>query len=479
MRKLIFFPLNVLVLFSLVVAACGPVSTEAPQPTQPPATQPPQPTAQPQPTSPPAPTAAPEKVQIRWFVGLGTGGNPEQIDAQKKVVEQFNATHDNIELVIEIVQNDVAYDTLKTQIASGNPPDIVGPVGVRGANGFSGAWLDLTPLIEKTGYDMSQFDEGAVKFWNIAGEGQVGIPFAVFPSFIFYNRDLFDEAGLPYPPHKFGEKYDGKEWNIETLTELAMKLTVDKNGNDATSPDFDPENIVQFGYHTQWTDPRGEATLFGAGSVYDNGKAVIPDHWRAAWKWYYDGIWNKHFIPSDAYTGSDLLAAGNPFSSGNLAMAHVHLWYTCCLGDVKNWDIAVVPSYQGKYTAKLHADTFRILKSTRHPDEAFEVLTYLMGEAAPQLLQVYGGMPARKSEQEAFFKALDARYPQGVDWQVAIDSLSYPDNPSHEADMPNFLIANDRIGAFQTLYRSTPGLDLDAEIDKLQKDLQRMFDSAK
>lgn len=473
MRKPIFFVMNMLVFASLALAACGGAATTA-APTEPPAA-----TAAPTAALTEAPTAAPEKVQIRWFVGLGTGGNPEQIEAQNQVVEEFNASQDNIELVIEIVQNDVAYDTLKTQIASGNPPDIVGPVGVRGANGFSGAWLDLTPLIEKTGYDMSQYDEGAVKFWNVAGEGQVGIPFAVFPSFIYYNRDLFDEAGLPYPPHKFGEKYDGKDWNMDTLAELAMKLTVDKNGNDAANPAFDPENIVQFGYLTQWTDPRGEATLFGAGSVVDDGKAVIPDNWRAAWKWYYAGIWDKYFIPNDAYAGSDLLAAGNPFSSGNLAMAQVHLWYTCCLGEVENWDIAVVPAYNGKPTAKLHADTFRILKSTQHPEEAFEVLTYLMGEAAPKLLQVYGGMPARKGEQDAFFEGLNKKYPQKVDWQVAIDSLAYPDNPSHEADMPNFLIANDRIGAFQTLYRSTPGLDLDAEIDKLQKDLQRMFDSAK
>jgi multiple sugar transport system permease protein len=33
-----------------------------------------------------------------------------------------------------------------------------------------------------------------------------------------------------------------------------MKLTVDANGNDANSPDFDPDNIVQFGYHTVWSD---------------------------------------------------------------------------------------------------------------------------------------------------------------------------------------------------------------------------------
>jgi ABC-type glycerol-3-phosphate transport system substrate-binding protein len=74
------------------------------------------------------------------------GGCPEQIDAQNAAVEQFNATHDDIELVIEIVQNDVAYDTLATQISSGNGPDIVGlvvfvaPTPSMGAGSISSPW---------------------------------------------------------------------------------------------------------------------------------------------------------------------------------------------------------------------------------------------------------------------------------------------------------------------------------------------------
>ena len=36
----------------------------------------------------------------------------------------------------------------------------------------------------------------------------VGLPFAVYPSFIFYNQDLFTEAGLPLPPTKVGDMYE-------------------------------------------------------------------------------------------------------------------------------------------------------------------------------------------------------------------------------------------------------------------------------
>jgi len=41
-------------------------------------------------------------VTIRWFVGLGTGSRPDQQDAQKAVVEAFNASQDKIKLVLEV-----------------------------------------------------------------------------------------------------------------------------------------------------------------------------------------------------------------------------------------------------------------------------------------------------------------------------------------------------------------------------------------
>lgn len=430
-------------------------------------------------TAAPATTSAEvgtEPVEIRWFVGLGTGGNPEQIAAQEAVVEAFNASQDRIELVLEIVQNDVAYDTLSTQIASGNGPDVIGPVGIRGANAFNGRWLDLQPLVDGTGYDLSRWTEEQVEVWR-TDEGLVGLPFGVFPAMIFYNRALFDEAGLPYPPQEFGADYQGKPWNMDTLAEIAKILTVDANGNDATSPDFDPDNIVQFGYVDQWTEPQRFATMFGAGSMTNaDGTPNIPQQWRDAFAWYYDAIWKDHFVPSAEYEESDLLAAGNPFDSGNVAMAHTHLWYTCCLAGVgENWDLAVVPEYQGVTTAALHADTFRILDTTEHPEEAFEVLTYLVTDAAADLLAVYGAMPALDFLQAGFFETMDAKYPQGVNWQVAKDSLAYPDIPSHEQDMPNFLKSQDRWGAFWSKLLSTPGLDVDAEIDALLADLAVIY----
>ncbi|MEL6526175.1 MAG: ABC transporter substrate-binding protein [Chloroflexota bacterium] len=252
-------------------------------------------------------------VEIRWFVGLGTGTSPEQRDGQQAIVDDFNASQDEIELVLEIVENSQSQEILSTQIAAGNAPDIVGPMGILGRERFNGAWLDLTPLIEANDYDLTDFDPALIDFYRVPEQGQLGLPFAVFPSFTMYNVDLFDEAGIPYPPSAYGEPYidwDGNErvWDMDTVREIAMILTVDANGNDATMDEFDINNIVQFGFGNQQTDMRGRDTLFGAANFVDaDGNAVIPDNWRVAENWYHDAMWVDGFYPNGVYGGSELL----------------------------------------------------------------------------------------------------------------------------------------------------------------------------
>jgi hypothetical protein len=249
-----------------------------------------------------------------------------------------------------------------------------------------------------------------------------------------------------------------------------MLLTLDNNGNNATEVEFDPTNVVQWGFVPQFSEVRGYVPMFGAGHPFnDQGTAVLPASYAVGYPWFYDGMWTDYFIPNG--TQKAALGENNAFASGQIAMANTHLWYTCCAG-ANDWDLAVTPSYNGVHTAKLHDDSIRILKFTEHPAEAFTVLTHLVGEASLDLLGVYGGMPARPADQPAFFEALDANFPQGVDWQVAIDSLLHADNPSHEAAMPNYQAAKDRFAEFQALIDNTPGLNIPNELADLIADLE-------
>jgi multiple sugar transport system substrate-binding protein len=379
-----------------------------------------------------------------------------------------------------------ARDQLAQEISGGNSPDVVGPVGVGGSEAFHGGWLDLSDLISKTNYDTSQFAEGTVEFYNVGGEGQIGLPFAVYSSILYYQKGMFEEAGLNEPPHAYGDKYtmpDGTEvdWDYDAIDTIAKLLTIDVNGNNATEAGFDAENIEQFGYELYRDDIRGLGANFGAGSlVGSDGKTVeIPEAWTAAWHWYYDAMWNEHTImPGALFDSDDYDPEGIPFCTAHVAMAISYLWANYCNADAgESWDIAAVPAYNGETTAPLNADTFRIPKGTKHPDEAFEFLTYLLGDASADLLQAYDGAPARSDLLDGFFQGLDETYPFGVDWQVAKDSLAYADNPNWEAFMPAYNESLDRLNTFGEKIRVESGLDLDSEIETLRSDLQAIWDA--
>lgn len=433
------------------------------------------------------PAAAQDKVTVTWFVGLGTGTSPQQQEDQKKVVDDFNASQDKINLVINIAaDNATAYNILATQMGTADAPDIVGPVGVSGANSFPGAWMDLQSLVDKNSYDLSVFPENLVKLYQTP-DGLVGIPFAVFPSLVLYNKDLFDEAEIAYPPHEFGAKYvatDGTEsdWDFNTVNSLAKTLTVDANGNDASSADFDPENIVQFGWAFENKSIRNILSSWNGDQFWDpaTNKVTIHDNWREGAQWLWDATWKDHISPNATQIASALMN-NSPFASGHLAMAQVNLWDTCCINGVQFFDVAALPSYNGTPYSAVDADTFRILKSSAHPDEAFTALSYLLDQAVPILAPTYGAYPARPDYQQVYFDALDAKFTQKADWKtVVVESLNYAVSPHHESWFPGFSQGEALWSAFGSNLSADTGaeMDVNARLDQLQTDLQATVDAA-
>ena len=409
MRSRPFRAFALVATIALIVGACGVVGDQRPRPASGAASG----GASAAPTititgrRPPRPGG----VEIRWYCCLGGGDAPEQVAVEKKVV-------DGVQRVAPQHPPDVRGRAVRRRerrprdrrSARATGPDIVGPVGIGGANAFHGQWLDLAPLIDKTNYDLSGYPQDAVNIYKL-GEGQVGIPFAIYPSALFYKKGLFDEAGLKEPPHKYGDQYkmpDGTmaDWNYDTVRKIAKLLTVDKAGKDATEDGFDPDKIVQWGFEPQRDDLRGLGAYLGAGSLAaaDGKTAQIPDAWATAWKCYYDGIWKDHFsMTGPIFQSTDINPEGYPFFTGKVAMSENFLWSTYGVaGAGDDWNLAAIPSYNGKATAAFNADTFRILKSTKHPDEAFKVLTYLLGDASQELLTTYGGFPPDRDVRRHF-----------------------------------------------------------------------------
>lgn len=418
-------------------------------------------------------TAPTEVVQLRWFVGLGTGTDVEtQVPVQQEVVDAWNAAHPNIQVTLEVVPNADAKNTLLTQNAAGNPPDVVGPAGVAGSNGFYGQWLDLAPLIGDANYDLSQFPAAAVEAFKVGGQGQLGLPFASFPSFMYFRPSLFEEAGLNLPPSTYGDQYempDGTmvDWSWDTVREVGMLLTVDSAGKDATEAGFNPKKIVQYGYAQPWNGAPEWASWFKPGQfLQSDGKTVAaPDGWVDAWQWYNDAAFKDYFMPNADVSAKEEWGAGNAFPTGKIAMGQSYTWYTCCLGETigTDWNIAPAPSWNGSAaTPDLNADTFRISAGSKHPAEAFQFMTYLLGDASSTLLAIYGGMPARDADQAAFFPNLNTTkgFTQNPYWDIAKESYKRAGAASAEAYVPNYLKYRDYI------YNDfSPKLQKDATMD--------------
>ena len=246
-----------------------------------------------------------------------------------------------------------------------------------------------------------------------------------------------------------------------------------------TEAGFDPENIVQWGFEPQRDDLRQIGAYWKAGTfAAADGKTVqIPEAWAAAWHYFYDGIWKDHIsVTGPQFLNTDFNPNGYPFFTGKVAMSENYLWSTYGVnGRRDDWNLAATPSYQGQTTAAFNADTFRILKATKHPDEAFTVLE-LPARPTTTCSSSTAGCRRSRPSRTPSSQSLQADYTQTIDWNVAKKGVEFADVPNFESYMPAYNQTLDLINTFGTKWQATPGLDLDAEIADMKTQMQAIWD---
>lgn len=422
------------------LAACAPKATPAP--------------AQPQPQVPAAATAAPAAApaaKIRIFVGFGTGTAEDQIRDEEALGQKFNDTHPDIQVTWMITPHAEHLAKFTAMLAAGDPPDIVMPIGIGGVAEMydEDAWLDIQPLIDRDKYDMSDF-YGPTKTLHTYAKGTLGLPMAVYPSFIYYNKDLFAAAGVDEPPHEWG----AAGWDFAKLVETAQKITLDKAGKNATDPAFDANNIKQWGYDESWLTLVAMALQFGAESATgisaDYKKSLLnQDAYVERAQWHSDSIWKWHISASGEQASVFYDVAGDPFASGLVGMWYCHTWM---MGESYreaefDWDIAAFPKGpKGHLSAQVDADTFVMPKAGKQQDAAWEVTKWMCAPGNLEVLALtWGSVPARLSGQDPFLKMLNDQFPN-VDENVLFKAIDYGDIPNHEAWVPQPAKVGDAIG---------------------------------
>lgn len=261
----------------------------------------------------------------------------------------------------------------------------------------SGIALDLTDELKKMGIDVEDETWQAAHHTSIyrgSGEPRVyGFPANVATQAVWYNKDIFDEAGLEYPQ---------APWKWEEFIEVAQKLTVrDEKGRP-----------IRYGF---MFDPQAEWVEFvlqWGGNVYsEDGTRCTLDTPEAiaGVQFMYDLIYKHRVSPTPAELstipaqGGGFAAGGaNPvslFANGKAAMAYGGRWWLVIFRGFEELKISAVEGpYHTKPIYRGYGKSVLINKNSPRIQEALDFIKFLYSEPYNEMIndQADGVAPVKK-----------------------------------------------------------------------------------
>lgn len=354
MKKIICMLLAAMMILSL--AACG--GSSAPAATQAPAAEAPAADA---PAAAPAPVD--EEVTLRLALWDYEVDGPTTYEP---IIKAFEADYPNIH--IEVVSSPNAdYETkLTTMLSGGDDIDLFFAKSNTALPGLQAKefCMDLSPMIASHSYDMAPY--GTVVDQQMTFDGDVyALPFRTNDWVLFYNKDLFDAAGVAYPSNdmtwqKVGEVAKEIVANSDDgiygycfnpkLGFIFPALAGTVDGFDITTSDLAPMTTA-----LDWVMDMMES---GAMEEYSESVSMSKDQnyfLKGEWAMMWDGSW---FVQN--------------LKNGNVDF---------------NWGIAKAPYWEGTTKNGFVTSTpLCISAETKNAEAAFTFLTYICGEKGASIL---------------------------------------------------------------------------------------------
>ena len=325
-------------------------------------------------------------------------------------------------------------DTFDQQIViktinAGDPPDAFlsfGPDYV-GQYCSSGLWQDLTPYMQADNISIDDFAKAAVTYTNFDGK-QCALPSLTDSFGLYYNKDLFEKAGITSPP--------------KTMTELmddAKKLTQRNPDGSIKVAGFVPlQDWGQQGISDL-------ARMWGAQWFDDSGKPqfAADPNWAAAMEWQkqlvdwygYDNI--AKF--SQTYNG-DEFSAQNALETGKVAMMFDGEWRTAFIKREHpelNYATAFVPAADSNPdlygAARVGGTIVGIPKGSPHPDQAWLLVKFLSHDPdyLVPMANAVGNVPTTAESASSPDLALPPQFRTFIDvWNNPSSSFAPPLTPS-------------------------------------------------
>lgn len=183
-----------------------------------------------------------------------------ELALEQEVVDSLHARHPEIPVCLESLEGAGIYrEKVLTSIAAGTAPGVFLLDGID-APAFieSGVLLDLAPYLPRVGVDIEAFHPRLTELFA-PGDRVWGIPKGFTPMVIYYNRTVFDAAGVPYP---------ADDWSWEQFRATARALTRDTDGDGSV-------DVWGFGWPREFFYLQG--WLWAGG-----GELLSPDGARAS-----------------------------------------------------------------------------------------------------------------------------------------------------------------------------------------------------
>jgi len=308
------------------------------------------------------------------------------IELNNKIIKEFEKEYPNIE--VELISAPDYPQKVQTMITGGEPPDITyfqieefRPFAIRGV------LMDLNEFIRKD-KEFNPKDYYSFMIEDSKYENKIyWMPAYFSPVALFYNKTLFDEAGLEYPNDK---------WTWKEFLTAAKKLTKDKDGDGRTD---------QFGFGGGlWNTHRWPIMVWqNGGEIFNkDGTKCVMDSKEAveSIQFCYDLEHKYNVAPKieegEQAKGQDI---NQMFSSGRIAMFFTTRYYVPVLRQTKDfqWDVAPVFHQKRRSTCYV-AGGYSILKGSKHPEEAWKFVKFLVGKTGARLSAEAGrALPALKS----------------------------------------------------------------------------------
>lgn len=338
------------------------------------------------------------------------------LTAQK---EAYEASHPGVKIeYIDVSSQD--YDVkVGAMLAAGDTSDIFMIKTVPGLMNWNDAGyaMSLNDYIAASNYDLSGF-VGMETNYNYNGE-QVALPFRSDFWVLFYNKTLFDNAGVAYPTN---------DMTWEEYKEKAIAMS----GNGV----YGAHNHTWLSACVNW------AVCDGVNTLIDGEYSDLAYFYQLVQDLEDAGA----CMPYTEITASGLHYSG-AFGNGNIAMLPMGYWYVATLinniksGDynVSDWGIAAVPHKEDVKAGSTFGNLTgaMINKKAKNPDAAWDYISWLCSEEGSKVTAGTGNRPAWVSEGVADVMSSVDGFPQDENSKAALlpsyVAIEIPGDPNASA----------------------------------------------